>query len=39
LPRLDRARDLDQLAGGNVGIGEEARLDEFNAALSSILVR
>ena len=31
---LDRTRDLDQLAGGDIRIGEGARLDEFNAVLA-----
>jgi hypothetical protein len=33
---LDRAGDLDQLAGGDIRIGEGAGLDKFHAALGSI---
>src|SRR5262249_54838527 len=35
LHRLNRACDLDQLAGGDSRIGEGAGLDEFHAALTS----
>jgi hypothetical protein len=37
MDRLDRVGDLDQLAGGDVGIGEAARFDELYAAARSSL--